>query len=477
MPRPRGGRSALRSAVRAAQTLGVILLALVVVAAGVWTFYNVKWNRRLAGEIENWRTVGLPLQVSEALPPPAGRTENAAPLYLRVFEIEFEAAAPTAGADVIPDAAVLRGVSPTDKETLSRYLETPDRAPLTPAVAEVLRRPEVRATLDTLQQASVLPRADFPVNWELGFAAQMPHLGKFREAARLVACKALVTAQDRDVAGALGWCSTALRMARHATQEPTLIAQLVGMALHGMAMDAAEDIISAEAVPAEMSKPLREAVAGLDITGDYGQAMRLEVALGRATFEQLREHPEQLEGTLAGDTDGERLASGIYSTWLWNPVYAYDMATYMRLSATQYEACRLPWRQGRRTLEKMEREVAGLSYAKLTRVLAPVSERALQRRDTSLARSQLCRMALELKAYKARNGHYPDTLAALQQHLAWDIPEDVFSGGPLIYRLSGDGFVLYSVGPDEIDNGGVAGDDGGGGANSQGTDLTWKTIN
>ena len=477
MQRPRGGRTAVRWAVRAAQTAGLILLALVVAAAGVWTFYNVKWNRRLAGEIENWKTMGLPLQVSEALPPPAGRTENAAPLYLRVFEVEFEAAPPTTGADVDPDAAVLRGVSPTDNETLSRYLEAADRAPLTPAVAEILQRPEVGATLDTLRQASVLPRADFPVNWELGFAAQMPHLGQYREAARLVTCRALLTAQDGDVAGALEWCSTALRMARHATQEPTLIAQLVGMAMHATAMDAAEDIISAEAVPAEMSKSLREALAELDILGDYGQAMRLEVALGRATFEQLREHPEQLQGTLAGDTDGEKLASGIYSTWLWNPVYAYDMATYMRLSATQYAACRLPWRQGRQTLEKMEREVAGLSYAKLTRVLAPVSERALQRRDTSLARSQLCRIALELKAYKARNGHYPDTLAALQQHLAWDIPEDVFSGEPLLYRLSGDGFALYSVGPDAVDNGGVAGGEDGGEATLLGTDLTWKAVN
>lgn len=477
MQRPRGGRTAVRWAVRAAQTVGLILLALVVGAAGVWTFYNVKWNRRLAGEIENWKTMGLPLQVSEALPPPAGRTENAAPLYLRVFEIESEAAPPTTGADDSADAAVLRGVSPADKETLSRYLKTPDRAPLTPAVAEILRRPEVRATLDTLQQASVLPRADFPVNWELGFAAQMPHLGKFREAARLVACKALLSAQERDVAEALEWCLTALRMARHATQEPTLIAQLVGMAMDAMAMDATEDIVSAAAVPAEMSRPLREALAELEILGDYGQAMRLEVALGRATFEQLREHPEQLRGALAGDTDGERLVSGMYSTWLWNPVYAYDMATYMRLSATQYAACRLPWRQGRQTLEKMEKEVVGLTYAKLTRVLAPVSEMALQRRDMSLARSQLCRIALELKAYKARNGHYPDTLAALQQHLAWDIPEDVFSGDPLIYRLSGDGFVLYSVGPDGVDNGGIPGHDDGEGGAPQGTDLTWEAIN
>jgi len=85
MQRPRAGRAAMRSAVRAAQTAGVVLLAIVVLAAGVWTFYNVKWNRRLAGEIENWKAIGLPLQVSEAIPPPAGRADNAAPLYLQVL--------------------------------------------------------------------------------------------------------------------------------------------------------------------------------------------------------------------------------------------------------------------------------------------------------------------------------------------------------------------------------------------------------
>jgi len=31
---------------------------------------------------------------------------------------------------------------------------------------------------------------------------------------------------------------------------------------------------------------------------------------------------------------------------------------------------------------------------------------------------------------------------------------DPFSGGPLLYRPKPDGFVLYSIGPDQKDNGG-----------------------
>jgi hypothetical protein len=40
------------------------------------------------------------------------------------------------------------------------------------------------------------------------------------------------------------------------------------------------------------------------------------------------------------------------------------------------------------------------------------------------------------------------------------LPDDPFSGKPLVYRLTDEGFRLYSVGPNGVDDGGKSCDDG-----------------
>ena len=35
------------------------------------------------------------------------------------------------------------------------------------------------------------------------------------------------------------------------------------------------------------------------------------------------------------------------------------------------------------------------------------------------------------------------------------MPQDLFSGKPLIYRRDGNGFIVYSVGEDGVDDGGT----------------------
>src|SRR5262249_58284858 len=59
-----------------------------------------------------------------------------------------------------------------------------------------------------------------------------------------------------------------------------------------------------------------------------------------------------------------------------------------------------------------------------------------------------------LAGYGAEQGRYPKELEALAPaHLA-RVPQDLFSGKPLIYRPGETGYLLYSVGPNGKDEGG-----------------------
>lgn len=70
--------------------------------------------------------------------------------------------------------------------------------------------------------------------------------------------------------------------------------------------------------------------------------------------------------------------------------------------------------------------------------------------------------SLALSAYKTEHGHYPEDLAVLVPGYMSTLPIDPFVDKPMRYRLDDrDGYVLYSVGQDLTDDGGVYRDETG----------------
>lgn len=64
-------------------------------------------------------------------------------------------------------------------------------------------------------------------------------------------------------------------------------------------------------------------------------------------------------------------------------------------------------------------------------------------------------VTLALRAHKLERGAYPKTLRGLVPGFLREVPLDPFSGvAPLRYKLDGDSYVLWSIGPDGIDNDG-----------------------
>ena len=83
------------------------------------------------------------------------------------------------------------------------------------------------------------------------------------------------------------------------------------------------------------------------------------------------------------------------------------------------------------------------------------------RRDADLAeqRQRNLYLAFALAAYHGNHRRYPEKLDALAPRYLEGVPDDLFSGKALIYRSSGTGYLLYSVGVNGLDEGGHASDD------------------
>ena len=96
-------------------------------------------------------------------------------------------------------------------------------------------------------------------------------------------------------------------------------------------------------------------------------------------------------------------------------------------------------------------KIVGLRMMALVLPAVDVCMGAEDRGNMSL---NVTKLAFALAEYRARHGSYPAKLADLVPKHVAAIPKDVFSGGELLYKPEGDGYLLYSVGPNGKDDGG-----------------------
>jgi len=75
-------------------------------------------------------------------------------------------------------------------------------------------------------------------------------------------------------------------------------------------------------------------------------------------------------------------------------------------------------------------------------------------------RMDLTKVAFALAGFHAVAKRWPARLEALAPKYLAEIPKDRFSGKALTYRLQGEGWIVYSVGRNGMDDGGVGGEEG-----------------
>lgn len=77
-----------------------------------------------------------------------------------------------------------------------------------------------------------------------------------------------------------------------------------------------------------------------------------------------------------------------------------------------------------------------------------------QRHDLAAAHLRLLMVELALRAYRCDQGQSPSSLISLVPKYLHSMPKDPFSGQDIAFRASGTNWVLYSLGPDGVDDGG-----------------------
>ena len=452
--------------------LGVIILLVLVLPPAAWFYRDYALGKRLEAELAALQAQGMPVSLAEAAPKPVPDDQNAAVLYQQVFRVDFQSNS---------NACQLPNYSVEEYELFVRFIHE-GNAEGEKLLRDLFRDPQTQQCLQTLREGSMRPHSVFGVHWHDGTTAHLPHYALFRAATRDVIARAALAAHDGDITEALEWHAVVLRMSDHVMREPTLLAQLVAVAMQAMSFRALRPILNNNEIPPEAARDLQQCLRQVDTEGAFTNAMVGQRALAcdafAAWFGGNDEPPLLSHGRIGDGLVGTTAAleDALYLSPLGRPLRKTDQLMYLYVKHRAILLAPLPCRLAKARLEALEDEIDSLPAARapLTRMTSSTHLGFWEKRDRAMANIALCRIVLALKCYRYERGGYPATLQQLQDTLDWPLPEDPFSGTDFIYLPQDDGFIIYSIGPDLADDGGLPERDEFGKLRRDTFDIVWK---
>jgi hypothetical protein len=455
----RVGWRAARAAVRPWRWYAAILVPLVL----AHMVFGIVAGRQLSRELAKVKASGAPLTTAELAPPAVPDEENAALVYQRAFEIAMRLSESNIPFERVkdfwkravqdPDIAGWRGIAVGEPP----YGPEPATAS---EVEEFLRRHHRK--LELLRLGATMPKARYPVDWSEVRSAFFPHLSTMRVSAQLLGASALVRSRRGDAEGAVADVEAILAMADSVAPEPALISQVARVASQRVAIYTLNTVMCTSAPSASECRRLHAALSRVDQMAAFQRAMEGSRVLGIWVFDEIRRSPETYSSLFGPTSSCDRILLPEPPEWLmrtglvrvlWSPWLKKDEVLYLRYVERKLALFQKP--HDEKSREELERWLSQMpQYALVTRVLVPMFGRAAQRRDEGIANVGLAQWALALRVYQAKTGRYPAALGDVATVVDWPLPGDPFSGRPFVYGREGQGYFLYSLGPNRRDDGG-----------------------
>ena len=441
--------------------LAKIIAGLVVAALVVHTVLLLGSGLWLRNAYQRLRKDGRPMSAQDIIPRPVPPDENAAPLYQSAFALLDSASAGNESlANALSQAVAACESDPDSEEKLA-------------ALERLLAMPSVVRALDLIDKAAARPRCNFDLPYEQGAMMLFPHVNGLLKVSRFQAAQALLDARRGNAAAVWRGIETSFRMADSLREEPVLISALVRLAM--LNATAARIAAHFDRVPPddEISARLDAWLLHARDVAPYVLAMDGErLTMGEWLFDENNAKRLIQAAIEVGGPDLEPR----YLAWLlsYRPARQIEHAAYLRtLKQCTDDLFRPFWEipailQPEPTMQK--RWYGGVLHS-----FAPAFYAVRTSVATLQAHVDVVRVGIALKRHKSAHGSYPATLAEIDPQFLAETLLDPFTGQPLVYRLESNGFILYSLGENRLDDGGI--EENQDNRKSKVFDIVWRSPN
>jgi hypothetical protein len=434
---------------------GIVFLVLGLVYAGLVVAGNMAVRREKAA----LEAAGFPMRPEQVIPAAIPEKDNAAPLYN---------AAVKALKDVPFEGESVDGVTSSNlfdqlQRTAVAVRKDPDNGEVAKNFETLVRDPRVTDFLASVERGSALPGCRQENDYSMlaqrmagqeqdaakGPEMFLPYISDNLKVSQILAALALQQMRQGNTTAAWRTIEISFRFADTLRDEPLLISQLVRTTQQGIAIKAMKDAAAMSAPSEDVSQALQKQLSLIDGESTAALALNGErILFGEWTFSQS---PASL---------GKFMRK--MSPW-WEVPFPYFSA----LTSVVFGPLLQPWENAaflqasRAMLGGGDKAIPGngssLSLLRMPGLFAMTKAavsgaQGLRMNLTHVdSAAVVARLGLAAINYKKEHGAFPRDLQALG---AQDLV-DPFTRKPLVYRPEPDGFLLYSLGPDLTDDGGL----------------------
>lgn len=353
--------------------------------------------------------------------------------------------------------------------------------PQTPATDVLLALSKYNSAIEELRQAGQRPDSWLPLDYENRVKAageMLQYLADMKSCVQVLQLRAIAELQNGEGEKAVEDVKLMLRLDDSLRTEPYLISDLVRIAMTSITLQPVyEGLAKHQWTDAQLAE-LEQALAKLDFLKDFQFVERGDGMGGIAMFDYFRRHRGEFVRLLFEEARFKYQIANKNSAWAEVGNVAGIISVYLMPAGWFYQnklaLAQMHQRWDSRMMDAEQRlvfpgiiEQAGGSSVATLRAkpwnlfegdIWPAISATARRTARIQVEVDLAQTACALERYRLAHGEYPEKLGALAPLHIKRVPHDIFGGKPLHYRRAADGkFVLYSIGWNEKDDGGVFG--------------------
>ena len=308
-------------------------------------------------------------------------------------------------------------------------------------------------TMKLLHAAVKIEHCRYPVDYSEGYLTPLPHLGMVRDGARLLLLEAIMHAEDNEPDAAVKSVAGILGVGRTMADVPEIVSHAAAIASRDMAIDACERVMNRTALSdtqlTRLQKMFFDAYdpCGL-VAGLIGERF-LMVDMCRWPLSEMTDYL-------------------VMTTGMWLPKFTEVHVALYRLSGLQdldavayldgmsryMNVCRLPLEQRWEAARRVEEQVRPSTNIHLILNLMGMNSMVVEFDIKNSVKLHAAGTAIAVRRFGLAHGRYPETLDELVPEYLEAVPVDLFDAKPLRYKKVDEGFVVYSVGENGVDDGG-----------------------
>ena len=347
----------------------------------------------------------------------------------------------------------------------SGKFDSASRAKAAPAVLELLKSCETE--LAELHEASRRPHTRYPVNYDLDnpWAILLPHLARVKAVCRRLQVRASAELAAGQTGKAFEDLKLLLYMADGLKEEDLLISYLVRVACLQLGAQTLWEGLAEHRWSEPQLLELQTRLQNVNFVADLRTPLGVEQAAAVLTVDLMRKR-----GNVDLDSHPPPVAAVLFRLLIPGGWFDLEKLNYCRLLQSQLKASFDPTnsRVIPHIVEANARELeVALSGSPPSRffhhrlaagLLLPALDKSVRKAAIAQTVANQAALACALERYRLANGQFPEKLDDLSPKFVASLPHDVLTGEAYKYRRNGQtSFILYSIGWDEKDDGGVAG--------------------